>query len=263
MHQDPPQIVLREDHGNIRVLTLNRPDVRNALSRTLRDALQIELNEAKHDATIRAVILTGSGKAFCAGLDLNELKGIAERSTEENREDSAALAALFETIYLFPKPVVAAVNGHAVAGGAGLASVCDLIIMSEDAKIGYTESRIGFVAALVGVFLVRQVGEKHARDLLLSARLIEAAEAQRMGLINETQPAENVLRRALERTQELVNNAPSSLAMTKALLAAVPSMGLSEGLRYAIELNALSRTTADLKEGVTAFLEKRDPSWKQ
>ena len=169
---------------------------------------------------------------------------------------------LLETIYLFPKPVIAALNGHAVAGGAGIASVCDLVVMSESAKFGYTEARIGFVAALVGVFLVRQVGEKAARDLLLSARLIEADEALRMGLVNEVCAADRVLGRGLELAAQLAKNAPTSLAMTKSLLAAVPSMGLQEGLRYASELNALARTTNDLKEGVSAFLEKREPKWE-
>jgi methylglutaconyl-CoA hydratase len=188
MHNDIMHPVLREDHGNVRVLALNRPEVRNALSRTLRDTLQAELDEAKRDPAVRAVIITGTGNVFCAGLDLSELQSIVSRSTEENREDSAALASLFESIYLFPKPVVAAVNGHAIGGGAGLASICDLVIMSEDAKIGYTESRIGFVAALVGVFLVRQVGEKHARDLLLSARLIQPLKPEPWGSSTKHNP---------------------------------------------------------------------------
>lgn len=254
-------LVLRDDARGVRTLTLNRPDVRNALSEALREALFRELSDAFRDPEVRAVVLTGAGKAFCAGLDLSELKSLRERSTETNRADSARLAALFELVYTSPKPVVAALNGHAVAGGAGLASVCDVVVMSETAKLGYTEARIGFVAALVGIFLVRQVGEKRARDLLLSARLITADEALGMGLVNATAPAEKVLPSALERARHMAQNAPSSLAMTKTLLAAAPSLGLSEGLRYACELNALARTTDDLKEGVSAFLEKRDPVW--
>ena len=158
---------------------------------------------------------------------------------------------------------MAAVNGPAVAGGAGLVSVCDTAVMSEGAKIGYTEARIGFVAALVGVFLVRQVGEKHARDLLLSARLVDAEEAVAMGLVNEIAPPGEVLGRAVARARIMARNAPSSLAMTKALLVSVPSLGLLEGLRYATEVNALARTTDDLKEGVAAFLEKREPGWRK
>ncbi len=254
--------LLTDDQNAVRVLTLDRPDVRNALNSDLIRALLEALDEAESAQEVRAIVLTGSGKAFCAGLDLADLKAISTRSTEENRRDSAHLATLLKRIYTFPKPIVAALNGHAVAGGAGLASVCDLVVMSEAAKLGYTEARIGFVAALVGVFLVRQVGEKAARDLLLSARLVRAEEAEEMGLVNEICAEEEVMTRALARADELAQNAPTSLAMTKQLLAAVPSMGLDEGLRYAVEVNALARTTDDLKEGVSAFLEKREPRWK-
>ena len=255
-------LLFQNDDNGVRILTLNRPEVRNALSDPLREALLEALTAAKHDHSVRALVLTGSGGAFCAGLDLADLQMLSERSTEANRDDSARLAELFLTLYTHPKPTVAAVNGPAVAGGAGLVSVCDVAVMSEGAKLGYTEARIGFVAALVGVFLVRQVGEKHARDLLLSARLVSAEEAVTMGLVNEAAPPDEVLERAVARASGMAKNAPSSLAMTKSLLASVPSLGLLEGLRYATEVNALARTTDDLKEGVAAFLEKREPSWK-
>ena len=255
--------LLQTDDDGVRILTLDRPEVRNALNDSLREALMEALIAAKHDDAVRALVLTGSGGAFCAGLDLADLQSLSERSTEANRADSARLADLFLTLYTHPKPTVAAVNGPAVAGGAGLVSVCDTAVMSEGAKIGYTEARIGFVAALVGVFLVRQAGEKHARDLLLSARLVNAEEAETMGLVNEVAPPGEVLKRAVARARVMAKNAPSSLAMTKALLSSVPSLGLLEGLRYAAEVNALARTTDDLKEGVAAFLEKREPGWRK
>ncbi len=254
-------LLLQDDDG-VRILTLNRPEVRNALNNSSREALSEALTAAKHDDNVRALVLTGSGGAFCAGLDLADLQSLSEKSTEANRDDSARLAELFLTLYTHPKPTVAAVNGPAVAGGAGLVSVCDVAVMSEGAKIGYTEARIGFVAALVGVFLMRQVGEKRARDLLLSARLVDAKEAATIGLVNETAPPDAVLERAVARASRMAKNAPSSLAMTKALLASVPGLGLLEGLRYATEVNALARTTDDLKEGVAAFLEKREPTWR-
>ena len=254
--------VLVHTEGALRVLTLNRPQVRNALSHSLRQALFAALEEAQRSPEVRAVVLTGAGKAFCAGLDLEELQAIHGRAMAENRADTEALARLFELLYSFPKPTVAAVNGHAVAGGAGLASLCDVVVMSEAARLGYTEARIGFVAALVGVYLLRQVGEKHARDLLLSARLVTAREALAMGLVNEVQPEGEVLARAMARAREMAGNAPTSLMLTKRLLAAVPGMGLQEGLRFATEVNVLSRSSEDLKEGVSAFLEKREPSWK-
>lgn len=255
-------LILAADEGPVRVVTLDRPEVRNALSRELRDALAAALDDAERDPAVRALVLTGAGGAFCSGLDLADLERLATQPTEANREDSRALADLFWRLYTFPKPVVAAVNGAAVAGGAGLVSVCDLAVMAASARLGYSEARIGFVAALVGVFLVRLVGEKRARDLLLSARLVGADEAREMGLVNEVVPDAEVRERAVARARELAANAPSSLAMTKALLASVPGMGLEDGLRYAVEVNALARTTDELREGVRAFLEKRPPDWR-
>ncbi len=247
--------------GAILVLSLARPEVRNALTRTLRRALATALTQAATDDSVRAVIVTGKGDAFCAGLDLAELEESVTYPSDLHRADSRALADLFIQMVRFPKPLIAAVNGHAVAGGAGLVTACDVAVMAEGAKIGYTEARIGFVPALVSVLLVRQVGEKHARDLLLSARLIAAREAARLGLVNETASKESVLTRALELAQAMAANAPSSLKLTKELLAGVGSLSLEEGMRWASEVNALSRTGDELAEGVRAFLEKRDPVW--
>ncbi|UCH26214.1 MAG: enoyl-CoA hydratase/isomerase family protein [Trueperaceae bacterium] len=255
--------ILIEDEGAVRILTLNRPEVRNALDRELRQELALALRQATEAETVRAVVLTGAGTAFCAGMDLGELEHVIKQSSAENRQDSKQLADLFHQLYTLPKPVVGALNGHAVAGGAGLATACDLTVMSTDAKMGFTESRIGFVAALVSVFLVRQVGEKRARDLLLSGRLISAQEAEALGLANEVTPSTSVVSTAISRASALAANAPGSLAMTKTLLASIPGMGLEDGLRFATELNALSRTSAELQEGIRAFLEKRRPSWSK
>lgn len=254
-------IILSEKRGAVCLLTLNRPQVRNAMSLPLMRELKSLLDAAKADNSVRAVVLTGAGQAFCAGLDLEELKAMSGRSAEEHRSDSEVFRTLLETLYLFPKPLIAAVNGHAVAGGAGLAAVCDLTIMADSAKMGFTEAKIGFVAALVTVFMVRLVGEKHARDLLISGRLVQADEAWRIGLVNEVVPAAEVLPHALKRAHELTRSAPGSVALSKAMIAAAPSMGLQEGMRYAADLNALARAGSELREGVAAFLEKREPAW--
>jgi methylglutaconyl-CoA hydratase len=256
------QPIVTDQQGPVRILTLNRPAVRNALSVELRAALRDALRVAADDRDTRAVVLTGAGDAFCAGLDLRELEGMNERSSEENLADSRDLAELLLQLATLPKPVVAAVNGPAVAGGAGLVTACDLAVMDRDARIGYTEARIGFVPALVAVFLVRQVGDKHARDLLLSARLITAAEAAAIGLVNEVAAPGQVLAAAIDRARGLARNAPGSLAISKALLAAVPSLSLQDGLRYAAEVNAEARERDELREGVRAFLEKREPRWR-
>jgi methylglutaconyl-CoA hydratase len=256
------QPIVTDQQGPVRILTLNRPAVRNALSVELRAALRDALRVAADDRDTRAVVLTGAGDAFCAGLDLRELEGMNERSSEENLADSRDLAELLLQLATLPKPVVAAVNGPAVAGGAGLVTACDLAVMDRDARIGYTEARIGFVPALVAVFLVRQVGDKHARDLLLSARLITAAEAAAIGLVNEVAAPGQVLAAAIDRARGLARNAPGSLAISKALLAAVPSLSLQDGLRYAAKVNAEARERDELREGVRAFLEKREPRWR-
>jgi methylglutaconyl-CoA hydratase len=255
-----PALLVR-DEGQVRILSLNRPEVRNALDRRMRRELATALEAAEADDSVRALVLTGSGTAFCAGMDLGELESLLELSREESLVDSRELGDLFMRIYSLSKPVVAAVNGHAVAGGAGLASVCDVAVMSEDARLGYTEARIGFVAALVSVFLVRLAGERVARELLLEARLLDAREALALGLVNELRPKVEVLGRAVERARAMAHNSPMALAATKSLLVSTSGLALADALRLAAEVNANARGSGDLGEGIRAFLEKRPPSW--
>jgi methylglutaconyl-CoA hydratase len=247
------------DLPGIRLLTLNDPQRRNPLSPALTKDLLAALDAAEQDPAIRAVVLTGAGPAFSAGADLEFLKQVTTAGAEANYAHSRELMRLFHRVYTFSKPTIAAINGPAVAGGAGLATACDLVVMNEQAQIGYTEVKIGFVAALVGVILVRAVGEKHARELLLTGKLVSALEAYRMGLVNRVVPAEQVLEEALALAQEVAANAPTSLALTKELLNALPGMGLEDGFRLASIANAWVRETGDLAEGIAAFLEKRPP----
>ena len=204
---------------------------------------------------------------FSSGADLEHLRALvgtssAATSSEANKADSNRLAGTLTRLYTFPKPVIAAVEGAAIAGGAGLATACDLIVAGQSSRFGYTEVRLGFVAAIVSVFLLRCVGEKHARELLLTGRLISALEAHRIGLVNEMVPDGTALARAFEIALEIAQTSTSALAASKEALSVLPGMGLEEGLRYAATLNAWIRTTDDLKEGVTAFLERREPNWK-
>jgi methylglutaconyl-CoA hydratase len=258
---DPETLVLREDRGDARLLALNRPDARNALSGELIAALQSELDAAEGDARVRAVVITGAGRDFCAGADLKALQQIATRSLDENRDDSRRLAALLHRIHRLRKPVVAAVRGHALAGGGGLAAACDRVVAADDSRFGFTEARIGFVAAIVASFLIARVGPRAARDLLLTARRVEAGEALALGLADELAPAAEVEARALAWAESLRACAPESLARTRALLADLAGKGLDEALELAIELNARTRMTPDCREGVAAFLEKRKPRW--
>lgn len=253
--------VLTSDQGAIRVLSLNDPERRNPLSPELVSGLMEALDLAEQASEIRAVVLTGSGQTFSAGADLEFLKTVTRSGAEANYAHSRELMRLFHRVYTFPKPTIAAINGAAVAGGAGLATACDLAVMGEQARIGYTEVKIGFVAALVGVILVRNVGEKHAKELLLTGKLITASEALRMGLVNRVVPAEQVLDEALSLAGEIIANAPNSLSLTKELLNALPGMGLEDGFRLASIANAWVRETGDLAEGITAFFEKRPPKF--
>src|SRR5580692_2621719 len=209
-------IQIAYDSG-IATVTLNRPEKRNAVSFELVAELMKAMAEIEASPA-GVVLFTGAGKAFCAGLDLDELKSLLGKTHEENVKDSATMAALFRRLYDFPKPTIAAVNGAAVAGGTGLATMCDFTLAAPDAKFGYTEVRIGFVPAIVSTFLLRQVGEKQARDLLLTGRIFGAEEAVRMGLVGEIVPPENLMARARELAALLMENSSASLRATKQLL---------------------------------------------
>ena len=246
--------------GGVATLTLNRPDKRNAISFELIDDLLRALDEvAKSQAIV--LILTGAGKAFCSGLDLDNLKALLGRTPEQNLEDSRTMVRLFRTLYEFPKVTIAAVNGAAIAGGTGLALLCDFTLAVPEAKFGYTEVRIGFVPAIVSTFLLRQVGEKQARDLLLTGRLFAADEAARMGLVSEIVPQDNLMKRARELAALLMENSAASLRATKQLLTDHARVELDSQFEAAVRENAAIRTTADFREGITSFLEKRKPVW--
>src|SRR5579864_6489772 len=246
--------------GRVATLTLNRPEKRNAISFELIGDLVRALDEvAKSDAIV--LIVTGAGRAFCSGMDLDNLKGLLGRTPEQNLQDSQTMVQLFRSLYEFPKVTIAAVNGPAIAGGTGLALLCDFTLAVPDAKFGYTEARIGFVPAIVSTFLLRQVGEKQARDLLLTGRLFSAEEAARRGLINEVVPSEKLMARAHELAALLMENSPSSLRATKKLLTDHARAELDAQIESAVRENAAIRTTADFREGITSFLEKRKPVW--
>ena len=244
----------------VAMLTLNRPEKRNAISFELIADLLRALDEvAKSPASV--LILTGAGKAFCSGMDLENLKSLIGRSPEQNVKDSETMVRLFRALYEFSKVTIAAVNGPAIAGGTGLAVLCDFTLAVPEAKFGYTEVKIGFVPAIVSTFLLRQVGEKHARDLLLTGRIIGVEEALRMGLINEVVPADQLMARARDLAAQIMENSPTSLVMTKRLLSEHARAELDVQIEAAVRENAAIRATENFREGVTSFLEKRKPRW--
>src|SRR3989475_9089711 len=247
--------------GNLATLTLNRPDKRNAISAAMISELQSAL-DAVEKSHARVGILTGNGKAFSAGMDLEMLAAIAQQSPTENQEDSRRMAKMFRRIWSFPKPLIAAVNGAAYAGGCGIATLCDFTLAVPEAKFGYTEVKIGFLPAIVSVFLTRQIGEKRSPHLLLTGRIIEAEEAKAYGLVSEIVPAERLMERAHELANLLIAASPSSLTRSKHLLVSSAAAGVDHDLERAILENARIRCTPDFQEGVASFLEKRKPAWQ-
>uniref|UniRef100_A0A831U5Q8 Enoyl-CoA hydratase/isomerase family protein n=2 Tax=Thermus islandicus TaxID=540988 RepID=A0A831U5Q8_9DEIN len=251
--------MVQMERGRVATVFLSDPERRNPLSPEMVEGLLQALDALEADPEVRVVVLTGRGRAFSAGADLAFLEKVTELGAEENYRHSLSLMRLFHRLYTFPKPTVAAVNGPAVAGGAGLALASDLVVMDGEAQMGFTEVRIGFVAALVSVLLTRAVGEKAAKDLLLTGRLLGAEEAKALGLVNRVAPPGKALEEARALAEEVAGNAPTSLRLTKELLLTLPGMGLEEGFRLAALANAWVRETGDLKEGIRAFFERRKP----
>jgi methylglutaconyl-CoA hydratase len=244
----------------VATITLNRPEKRNAISFELIDDMLRGLDEVAQSQA-QVLIITGRGKAFCSGMDLDDLKALIGRSAEQNLKDSETMVRLFRSLYEFPKVTIAAVNGAAIAGGTALALLCDFTLAVGEAKFGYTEVRIGFVPAIVSSFLLRQVGEKQARDLLLTGRMIGADEAAGMGLINEIVAPEQLMAKARALAAMLIENSPASLRATKRLLTDHARAELDAQIEAAVRENAAIRNTADFREGVSSFLEKRKPRW--
>ncbi len=253
-------LVLSTVENRVAILTLNRPDKRNALSRQLIAQLTAAFATANADPGVRCIVLTGHGPAFCAGMDLNELRGTLTDPTEVIWEDAHKLSALFECIYQSSKPTVAAVNGAAVAGGAGLVTVCDLAVAAPGAILGYPEVHRGLVAAMVLPHLLRHVGERTARWLLLTGQLIDAAEAERVGLINFVADSEPVLTSALRLCESLNRGGPKALATTKELLRACSRQAV--GVSDLAKASAEPRLGDECRDGLTAFFEKRTAPWE-
>lgn len=256
------ELILTEVKDRKAYITLNRPDKRNALNDDMVSQLLRALQMAEDDETVKVVILQANGSSFCAGADLEYLQQLQVNTYTENLEDSRHLKSLFHRIYTLKKPVIAQVHSHAIAGGCGLATVCDFVYTVPEAKFGYTEVKIGFVPALVTVFLVRKLGETQARQLLLTGELISGEEAATIGLVNKCVDPDN-LQEAVERLADILinQNSGQSMHLVKEMLARVPTMELDEALEYAAATNARARESDDCKKGISHFLNKEKISW--
>lgn len=245
-------------------IVLNRPEKRNALDDLTISELRRLLDQAGADPRVRALLLRGEGKDFCAGADLSQLERIASGAGPlENLEDAASLGALFTAMRRLPKPIVAAVHGHAFAGGAGLATACDIVLAADDAVFGYPEVHLGFVPAMVMALLRRTSSEKVAFELAARGDRVSAGEARAYGLVNRLFPPETFLDDVREYARDLAKRSPSALALIKRLLYGMDGMDFEQAIARGAEVNALARLTDDCREGVRRFLESRKAAASQ
>ncbi len=243
-------------------ITLNRPEKRNALNTEMVDGLKAAVKQAESDDACKVIVLRANGDAFCAGADLGYIQTLQNNTYEENLEDSRHLKELFLMIYHSPKVFIAQIQGHALAGGCGLATLCDFSFAVPEAKMGYTEVKIGFIPAMVLVFLIRKIGEGKAKELLLSGKVMPAEQAIDYGLINRVIPAEQLEVEVKQFASKLISGASGdSLHLTKKLIAEVQHMEVDDALDFAAKMNAEARATADCKAGIAAFLNKEKITW--
>jgi len=248
--------------NSIGKITLNRPEKRNALNSEMVKELKEAFKTMEEDHDVKVIILNATGPAFCAGADLEYLQQLQAFSYDENLLDSTKLKELFLQIYTLKKVVIAQVQGHAVAGGCGLATICDFVFAVPDAKFGYTEVKIGFVPAIVMVFLLRKIGEGKVKELLLGGELVPAEDALMLGLVNRIVAKEDLDSEVIAFAQNLLkSNSSQSMMITKQLIAQVQSMPLEKALDFAAETNAKARSSEDWKKGVNSFLNKQKIDW--
>lgn len=255
MHQYK-NILYKEDDG-LAEITLNRPEKMNSLDETLISELTGIFKELNNKEKIKVVVLTGAGGNFCSGLYLDYLQKIAQYDLDENKKDSMKFRDMLLSIYNCSKPVIAKVHGYALAGGCGIATCCDIIIADEMAKFGYTEVKIGFIPAIVMVFLLKRITEAHAKELLLTSRIIDAKEAERMGLINKSVPSDELDKEIFELCNKFKKCSANSVRLTKEMIINVSSMNLTKALNYACDVNAEIRMTEGFKKGIAEFLNAK------
>ncbi len=252
-------IVSRE--GQIARVVLNRPKIHNAFDSTMIRELDDAFEKIQKETTVRVVILTGKGKSFCAGADINWLREIIDYSFEQNLKESLELAELIHKIYMLPKPSIAMVNGTAIGGGNGFLSACDIAVASKEAIFGLSEVKIGLVPAAISPYVIRRIGESKAREFFLTGRRISAGEALEIGLINDVVPDEKLEGKVKEIAELLLSSGPEAIASCKKLIQNVPKMSFEDAKEYTARMIANLRISEEGQEGMKAFLEKRKPAW--
>lgn len=246
----------------IAYISLNRPEKRNAFNEQLVNELKVAFTNAENNRKVKIIVLSGNGKAFCAGADLEYIQSLQNFTYEENLADSTNLKELYQQIYSCSKITIAKLKGHAIAGGAGLATVCDFTYAVPDILMGYTEVKIGFIPAIVMVFLLRKINEGKAKELLLTGKLISSDEAEKIGLITGILTADNIDNEVHNIAINFAETTSAeSIANTKEMINYVQEISLSEGFDYAAKMNAKGRENLDCKNGIAAFLNKEQIKW--
>jgi methylglutaconyl-CoA hydratase len=253
---DKSNTVLYQLEGAIARITLNRPEKRNALNDSLVAGLKNALQQANADDAVRVAVISGAGQDFCSGADLAALQKISAASAAENVADARSLMDLFMLMRQVTVPVVAAVRGKALAGGCGLASACDIVLASANARFGYPEVKIGFVPALVMAILRRNVSEKRAFELLTRGAEISAEEAKQFGLVNEILSEENFESEVTAYARGFEKMSKSAIALTKTLLYQTDGMAFGDALETGVDVNVIARMTEDCQKGIAGFLKR-------
>lgn len=257
----PDTLLTRERAGAVERVTLNRPEVRNAFNETLVAELTAWARATAGDPSVRACVLAGAGKSFCAGADIGWMARMVEYSEDENRRDARALAAMFEALDTLPQPLIGRVHGAALGGGTGLAAVCDLVVASPEASFGFTEVKLGILPAVISPYCVARIGPGHARALMLTGAKFDAARALQAGLVHEVVPAGD-LDTAIDRhLAAILGAAPGAIAATKRLIRGVAGRNPAECLDLTSGAIAAQRVSPEGQDGLRAFLEKRTPGW--
>ena len=248
-------------NGSRATVTFNRPDIHNAFNSSMIDELAAAFREIETHNQIRLVVLTGAGKSFCAGADLNWMRAVKEAPYEVNLAESNRLADLFWQMYSFPIPIIARVNGAAIGGGTGFVAVCDIAIAARSAKFSFSEVKIGVVPACIGPYVIRKLGEGKARELFITGERMGADRAASVGLVNAV-VEDLALDAAIdELAGQIESSGPHAITMAKKLVSAVPAMSPEEFRPYTAEMIAKLRQSPEGQEGMDAFLNKRTPSW--
>lgn len=248
------------DGGLARVI-LNRPDVHNAFNDIMIRELDTVFDDIRERNDLRVVVLTGEGRSFCAGADLNWMRRVKDYSYEENYQESLELANVLYKIYTLPKPTIACVNGAAIGGGTGLVAVCDVAIASRRAKFSFSEVKLGLIPACISPYVLKKCGEGNCREFFLTGERLTAEKAFRAGLVNQVVEPEEVEKAVNGIAENLLTSGPAAITQCKELLRRVSAMSLEKAREYTAEVIAKLRMSDEGQEGMAAFLEKRKPKW--